>query len=74
MNKESETGLGIAVKNVQDRIRGYFGPESHMDVTSELGKGTIVTFVLDEKVAEGYREGEMLKESAIPAIPKPVVS
>ena len=74
MNKESETGLGIAVKNVQDRIHGYFGPESRMEVSSELGQGTTVSFVLSEKVAAGYREEEKLKESAIPNIPQPVVN
>ena len=46
MNKESTTGLGIAVKNVQDRIRGYFGSGSRMVVTSELDVGTTVTFFL----------------------------
>ena len=77
MNKESDTGLGIAVKNVRDRIRGYFGPESSMSVESELGKGTTVTFRLDRAIAEGWEDGfvgvEDLQESAIPDIPKPVV-
>ena len=53
MNKESDTGLGIAVKNVKDRISGYFGPESHMDVESKLGEGTTVIFTLDRAIAEG---------------------
>ena len=77
MNKESDTGLGIAVKNVRDRIRGYFGPESSMEVTSELGVGTIVTFRLDRAIAEGkedaYLDNDDLQETAIPAIPQPVV-
>lgn len=47
MHPESTTGMGIAVKNVHDRILGYFGPESHMDVESELGKGTEVTLFLE---------------------------
>ena len=53
MNKVSTTGLGIAVKNVQDRIRGYFGPDSGMVVESELGAGTTVTFKLNRSIAEG---------------------
>jgi len=53
MSKESETGLGIAVKNVKDRINGYFGPESRMEVQSELGVGTVVTFTLNRAIAEG---------------------
>ena len=68
MNKTSTTGLGIAVKNVQDRMRGYFGPDSRMEVTSEVGKGTTVSFTLDKSVADG----NSLQETAIPNIPQPV--
>ena len=45
LHPESSTGLGIAVKNVHDRISGFFGADSHMEVESELGRGT-VTLVL----------------------------
>ena len=38
--------MGIAVKNVHDRMRGYFGSDTRMEVESELGKGTTVTLVL----------------------------
>ena len=44
--KTSSTGLGIAVGNVHDRIKGFFGPDSHMSIESELGKGTTVTVLL----------------------------
>ena len=40
---ESSTGLGIAVKNVHDRMLGFFGPDAEMVYTSELGVGTQVT-------------------------------
>lgn len=46
MHPESATGLGIAVKNVHDRIHGFFGQEAHMDVQSALGHGTTVSLVL----------------------------
>ena len=46
LHPESSTGLGIAVKNVHDRICGYFGMGTHMDVESELGVGTCVKLVL----------------------------
>lgn len=42
MHPESQTGLGIAVKNVHDRMKGFFGPDACMEVESELGKGTRV--------------------------------
>ena len=77
MNKESDTGLGIAVKNVKDRIRGYFGPDSRMEVESEPGVGTRVRFMLNRAIAEGEEEGYLqydeLGDSFIPDIPEPVV-
>ena len=36
---ESSTGLSIAVKNVHDRMIGFFGPDAQMVYTSELGEG-----------------------------------
>ena len=42
----SSTGLGIAVRNINDRMHGYYGPESHMHVESEEGVGTTVTLLL----------------------------
>ena len=75
MNKESTTGLGIAVKNVQDRISGYFGPESRMQVSSAVGEGTEVAIVLNREAAERAKEeADKLQESALPSIAKPVVS
>lgn len=46
MSTDSQTGLGIAVRNINDRIRGYYGSESYMDVESEEGQGTTVTLFL----------------------------
>lgn len=37
------TGLGIALTNVHDRLRGYFGPGSGLSVRSEVDRGTVVT-------------------------------
>lgn len=77
MSQESETGLGIAVKNVNDRIYGYFGPDSKMEVESKLGSGTKVTFTLDRAIAEGeadsFLDNDDLQASAIPEIPQPIV-
>lgn len=46
MHPQSQTGLGIAVKNVNDRLRGYYGDESTMEIWSKLGEGTKVTLFL----------------------------
>ena len=44
--KKESTGLGIAVRNINDRMKGYYGPESHMHVESEEGVGTTITLLL----------------------------
>ncbi len=46
LHPESSTGMGIAVGNVHDRICGYYGQGSRMEVESELGRGTTVRLVL----------------------------
>jgi len=46
MRPKSENGLGIAVGNVNDRIKGFFGSDAYMKVESQLGAGTTVTLVL----------------------------
>ncbi len=46
LHPESSTGMGIAVKNVSDRICGYFGEGTRLRVESELGQGTRVQLIL----------------------------
>ena len=54
LHPESATGIGIAVKNVHDRMCGYFGPGTHMEVASELGSGTTVRLVLNRTALEEF--------------------
>ncbi len=42
----STKGLGIALKNVDDRLKGHYGPGSGVHVQSAEGEGTVVTLVL----------------------------
>ena len=42
----SAKGLGIALKNVDDRLRGHYGPGSGVVVESVEGEGTAVSLVL----------------------------
>jgi len=46
MRPRSISGLGIAVGNVNERIKGFFGPDAYMKVESQLGMGTTVTLAL----------------------------
>lgn len=39
-------GLGIALTNVHDRLKGHFGPGSGVDVSSVEGVGTTVTLTI----------------------------
>lgn len=38
-------GLGMALKNVNSRVVGYFGRRGNIKVKSEVGKGTTTTFI-----------------------------
>lgn len=44
--KKNTRGLGLAMKNVHDRIKGHFDNRANVLVESEVGKGTTTTFVL----------------------------
>ncbi len=49
-------GLGIALRNVEDRLKGHFGPDSGLAIKSSKGEGTVVTMrfsVRDEETGEG---------------------
>ncbi|MDO4889874.1 MAG: histidine kinase [Coriobacteriaceae bacterium] len=48
MHAKSTSGLGIAVRNINDRVTGYFAPGSSMSYESEEGKGTTVTLYLKD--------------------------
>lgn len=56
LNPESSTGLGIAVKNVHDRMCGYFGPGTHMEVESEVGVGTCIKLVFKDAAQKIYQD------------------
>ena len=47
----SNTGMGIALKNVNARLQGYFGGESGLFVSSKEGEGTTVKLTLSDAVA-----------------------
>ena len=43
---DTSKGLGLAMRNISDRIKGYYGPSSYMDIESEPGEGTTVMLML----------------------------
>jgi two-component system sensor histidine kinase LytS len=43
-NRDSSKGLGIALRNVADRLRGFYGEDSWLDIESSEGKGTRISF------------------------------
>jgi two-component system sensor histidine kinase LytS len=49
-------GLGIALKNVDDRLKGHFGPGSGVRIESIEGHGTAVTLVFAH-VTQGHPGG-----------------
>lgn len=46
-------GLGIALKNVDDRLKGHFGPDSGIVVESVEGQGTTVTLTMGTATRTG---------------------
>jgi len=43
---ESKTGSGVGLRNVQERIKLFFGDEFGLTYKSIPGKGTIFTLIL----------------------------
>jgi two-component system sensor histidine kinase LytS len=39
-------GLGIALRNVRDRLTGYYGAGSSLEIESEPGEGTTIRLVI----------------------------
>lgn len=55
LHPSSETGLGIAIKNISDRIRSYYGADSRIGIETEPGEGTTMIMYL--------KDGALLDES-----------
>ncbi len=62
MHTQSQTGLGIAVKNVHDRMKGFYGPDAEMVVESQIGVGTTVTLRFPEMLQAISTVDESLPE------------
>ena len=52
----SGTGVGIGIKNVNDRIKIYFGEEYGLSIESKLDEGTTVTIRIPKLTEEEYYE------------------
>lgn len=48
LQPEASKGLGIAMKNIKERLVGYYGTESRMDIESLPGNGTRITMYLKD--------------------------
>ncbi|MBR2521692.1 MAG: histidine kinase, partial [Coriobacteriales bacterium] len=58
MKSDGSRGAGIAIKNVDERMKSCFGPGSGLKISSELGVGTTVTLTLvDAKKRQAGEEG-----------------
>ena len=56
LHKEPGDRTGIGIKNVNDRIKIYFGSEYGLTIESELDEGTLVTIRMPKVTEEGYDE------------------
>lgn len=57
LRKEPGDRTGIGIKNVNDRIKIYFGEEYGLTITSELDEGTCVDIRMP-KVEKGDYDGK----------------
>ncbi|MBK5211150.1 MAG: histidine kinase [Coriobacteriia bacterium] len=48
-DKHTGKGLGIALRNVRDRVSGVFGAESEFVIESDEGQGTRACFLISER-------------------------
>ena len=58
MQGGSETGMGIALKNVNARLKGFFGSLSGLHIESEYGVGTTVYLSLYDAFANKGANGD----------------
>ncbi|MDD6739693.1 MAG: histidine kinase [Coriobacteriales bacterium] len=58
----SKTGMGIALKNVNARLKGYFGSLSGLSIQSVEGEGTTVVLLLSEALSSPEHEAEELSK------------
>lgn len=56
LHKEAGDRSGIGIKNVNDRIKIYFGNEYGLTITSELDVGTCVTIRMPKVTENSYEE------------------
>jgi len=56
LRKERSDSSGIGVKNVNDRLKIYFGEKYGLTIKSELDVGTIVTVRIPKIEAEAENE------------------
>ena len=52
LRPEASKGLGIAMKNINERLVGYYGPESKMDIESVPGEGTKVIMYMKDALLD----------------------
>ena len=57
---KSGSGSGIGVRNVNERIRLYFGQEYGLSIESELDEGTVVTIHMRAVPYAETAEGEKI--------------
>ena len=56
LKKEPGDRAGIGIKNVNDRIKIYFGDEYGLTIQSELDVGTCVTITMPKVTERSYEE------------------
>ncbi|MNJ56855.1 putative sensor-like histidine kinase [compost metagenome] len=48
--RETESGVGVGLINVNERIKSYFGGASRLEITSEQGMGTRLCIIITKRM------------------------
>ena len=51
--EKQEESRHIGVKNIDRRLKFYFGDSYHMEISSSLGKGTVVSIIIEKEKKDG---------------------
>ncbi len=49
--KKSDEPAGVGLKNVNERVKGFFGGNSRLEIISEPGKGTCMRIIIEKRTA-----------------------
>lgn len=54
--RKGEEPVGVGLKNVNERVKGFFGGESRLEIISEPGKGTCLRIIIVKRTVADFED------------------